>query len=152
GAPCGGLRRFAFMDAPGFDAQRFDRLRASMAVDPVPTLLLGRDRDAGAVESALANAEMATLPGDAGITLDFACAALSKTKSELAQRSFGEAPFIVANPPYGKRIGDNPKLVGLYRGLGELAEGLAGSRLTVISAREDLLRAVGAGLAALAST
>ena len=144
GEPCGGLRRFAFMDTPGFDVSAFAKTLSGLRVESVPTRILGRDRDAGAVESAKANAVAAGLV-ESVAGLDLACASVGETAKRISEAEGSlDGLVVVANPPYGKRVGKNPTLVGLYRDLGRLSELAPGASVTVISAREDLLRATGA--------
>jgi putative N6-adenine-specific DNA methylase len=123
GTPPGRLRRFSFMQQPGFDAERFAAVRAELEVEvrleaPAASLL-GADRDAGAVEAARANAARAGV----------------EERVEFIRRSLGDAELpeltgrgvaLVANPPWGLRTGDPSRLRNLYASFGKLARRLPG--------------------------
>jgi putative N6-adenine-specific DNA methylase len=106
-----GLERgFAFERFPGFDAaawtQRQARARAELL--PAPRAKLhGFDINAGALGTARRNARRA------GLTL----ALERKDVRTLAAPEPGPG-WVVANPPYGKRVGEEADLPGLYRALG----------------------------------
>jgi putative N6-adenine-specific DNA methylase len=109
--PPGWQRTFAFEEWPGFDPALWSKVRARAEAGILPRApgpILGSDRDAGAITMASANAERAGVGAD----IEWTHAAFS-----MAIRP--EAPaWIVANPPYGVRVGDANKLRDLYRGAG----------------------------------
>ncbi len=108
-------RQFAMEHWPGADtaAHAALRARARAMVQPrltVPIVL--RDRDAGAVAAARANAERAGVLDD----LDIAQGALSS----LDLSAYGSAGLLLTNPPYGHRVSEGADLRGLYARLGEV--------------------------------
>jgi len=90
-------RSFAFEEWPSFDSAAWERLirGADDAVIERCPPIIGSDRDAGAIESALANA--ATAGVSASVELG------RRTVSELVLPA--RAGWIVSNPPYGRRVG-----------------------------------------------
>lgn len=125
-------RQFAFMHWPDFDAALWRRLldeARERARPSAPAPIQGSDRDAGAIEAAVANAERA------GVLRDV----------ELTRRPLSaiEPPprkgWIVTNPPYGARVGDRDQLRNLYAQLGNVARRkCAGWMLTLLSAEPRL--------------
>ena len=108
----GRTRRFSAEAWPGFDAEFTavrERARAGELAQ-VPGQIVGRDRDAGAIEAALANAERA------GVVVDIAFS--RDTISALEPD--GGAGWVVTNPPYGARIGERTGLRDLYAVLGRV--------------------------------
>jgi putative N6-adenine-specific DNA methylase len=109
-----GLRRhFAFMNWPDFDDALWRRLHheAENAMLPrSPAPILGSDRDAGAVESARANAARAGVEGD----ITFERRALSAIESPPGPG------WICTNPPYGVRVSERAELRNLYAQLGNV--------------------------------
>ena len=106
-------RRFAFMNWPDFDEALWTRLRRHAEDAMLPrasTAIHGSDRDAGAVESARANAERAGVASD--VTF------------ERRPVSAIEPPpgpgWICTNPPYGVRVSERAELRNLYAQLGKV--------------------------------
>jgi putative N6-adenine-specific DNA methylase len=121
GVPPGALRRFAFMDAPCFDAATFARLRKE-ALSRVRTEgppIRGSDRDQGAVQAARENAERAQAHD-----VSFCHAALSN--AEFFAKGVDRGA-VVTNPPYGRRVGRDATLDNLYRALGDRMRSLPGT-------------------------
>ena len=147
GRPPGGARRFAFEDAPGFDAALWSRLRdAALARAPAHPLppLFGSDRDAGAIEASLANAARA------GVEADFARAALSAAPGLAAP---GPAGAVVCNPPFGGRIGRGRDLRPLYQAFGNRVRALPPAwRVGLVTADQGLARATGLSLSSALMT
>ena len=83
--------------------------------------IVGSDRDAGAVEAALANA------GAAGVGSNVAVRLASVSELELPTR----AGWLVTNPPYGERVG-GPDLRNLYDRFG------AGTAVTPVIASSSV--------------
>jgi putative N6-adenine-specific DNA methylase len=112
----GRQRRFAFERWPGFDREAWDALRAdadARARTHAPHPVLGSDRDAGAVRGAMDNAARAGVGDD----VTFAAEPLSA-----APVPDGRGPgWLVANPPYGKRVGESDALRDLWARLGQFA-------------------------------
>ena len=107
-------RRFAFMDWPGFDRAAWDAAleRADAGVLPAaPAPIVGSDRDAGAVRAARENAERAGVGADVTVE-QRPLAALVPPPGRGA---------LVANPPYGKRVGEPGPVRDLWTRLGEVA-------------------------------
>jgi len=106
-----GLERgFAFERFPGFDAAAWAQRQARARSELLPTpraKLHGFDINAGALGTARRNARRA------GLTL----ALERKDVRTLAAPEPGPG-WVVANPPYGKRVGEEADLPGLYRALG----------------------------------
>jgi putative N6-adenine-specific DNA methylase len=103
-------RSFAFERFPGFDAAAWAQRQARARSEPLPApraKLHGFDINAGALGTARRNARRA------GLTL----ALERKDVRTLAAPEPGPG-WVVANPPYGKRVGEEADLPGLYRALG----------------------------------
>jgi putative N6-adenine-specific DNA methylase len=99
----------------------------------------GFDRDQGAVQGALKNAERAGVAGPCR----FACQKLSDLEAPE-----GPPGIVLTNPPYGARIGNRKTLFGLYGSLGRvLSERFAGWRVGIVTSDDGLARAVGLPLA-----
>jgi putative N6-adenine-specific DNA methylase len=108
----GRARRFSAEAWPGFDAEFTPaRERARAAELPrVSAQIVGRDRDAGAIEAAMANAERAGVAAD----IAFSRETISALEPD------GGAGWVVTNPPYGARIGERTGLRDLYAVLGRV--------------------------------
>jgi len=107
-------RRFALEQWPQFPREEAAALLAEararvQAAPPAP--IIGSDRDADALEAARHNAARAGLAG--AITLD---------QRDVAEvRPPGPTPgLVIANPPYGRRLGDPRGAVRAYRELGRV--------------------------------
>jgi len=130
-------RDYAFQHWPDFDAVRWVEAveRARTAAAPSASApILGSDRDAGAIEAARANAARAGVSDDAAF--------------EVRSVSAIEAPpgpgLLIANPPYGVRVGESDALRSLYAALGRVArERCPGWRLALLSADRKLEGQVG---------
>jgi putative N6-adenine-specific DNA methylase len=108
---------------------------ASRRTPPASARFFGSDRDAGAVAMAEANAERA---GVAELT-EFH----QRPVSDLAAPA-GPPGLVIANPPYGGRIGDRTKLLPLYRALGQaLLARFPGWRVGLVTSDPALARATG---------
>jgi len=109
-------RGFAFMRWPSFDAAAWARHLAEAREQELPNAaapIVGTDRDAGAIEAAMANATRAGVAADV----------------ELSQRSLSEVQppdipgWLITNPPYGVRVGAPDTVRDLYAQLGNVARG-----------------------------
>jgi putative N6-adenine-specific DNA methylase len=144
--PPGVHREFAFQRWPGYDASRWDGLVAlardqMLARSPAP--IAGSDRDAGAIEAAIANATRAGVLGD----IVFHQGAISGLVP------FPEPGWIVTNPPYGIRIGERRGLRDLYARFGKvLQRKCAGWRLAMLAGPGGLERELRAPLTPLFTT
>ncbi len=138
--PSGFLRRFGFERWLGHDAQRFAAFRRSLEAartHPGKLYILGSDLDREQIEGARANAAAAGV--DELVAFEVADA------RDLAPRK-GWNAWIVTNPPYGQRLGEEAQLVELYRAFGaRVREHGAGFRLAFLSGKPELLRALGLG-------
>jgi len=110
---------------------RADAARAPLAV---PSLILGFDRDAGAIEAARGNAERARLND----SVTFARQTISDFNPP------AERGWIVTNPPYGVRVGGARDLRDLYARFGAVVrERCGGWTVAFLSTDTALERATG---------
>jgi putative N6-adenine-specific DNA methylase len=132
--PPGLNRDFAFQRWPKYNKSGWDRLLSEAREKPrKQTVVLGYDRDAGAVVSARANAERAGLAG----RVNFEQQAISHFHPPESRG------WIVTNPPYGVRVGDRRALRDLYARFGAvLRERCTGWRLAILSAAPELENAL----------
>lgn len=129
-------RGFAFETWPGADPDVVRALRAEAlaGVRPAPAPLVGSDRDAGAVESATANGARAGVAG----SLRFERRAISEVKPPEAADAPG---LLVANPPWGRRVGQARALRDLHARLGQVARReFSGWTLALVSPSDALVR------------
>lgn len=121
-------RRFAMERWPGADGAAYDAVRQAARDAMLPGAgapIVLRDRDAGAIAAARANAERAGVLGD----LHIEQGALSET--DLA--GLGPRGLLLTNPPYGLRVSDGADLRALYARLGDvLRTGGPGWRLGML--------------------
>jgi len=133
-------RHFAFEQWPDFDAGTWRQVREeaeSRVLPQSPVAIRGSDRDAGAIESAQANA------GRAGVedAVEFAVESVS------AMHPMADSGLIASNPPYGVRVGDRDRLRNLYAQLGKVIRAKApGWRVALVSADLALERQTGLNL------
>ena len=132
-------RLFAFMNWPGFDRLIWDRMlaEAEAAVRPpgdgLP-IILGSDRDAGAVKLAQENAHRAGVLDQ----IDFSCRAISAIEPPAGPG------WVVTNPPYGVRVSANHDLRNLYAQFGKvLRAGCGGWRVAMLSNDPQLVANTG---------
>jgi putative N6-adenine-specific DNA methylase len=131
----GRARRFAFEQLATFDAAAWERMRGAKSRRTPPARFYGCDRDAGAVAMAQANAERA---GVAEFTEFRQCPI-----SDIAAPE-GPPGLVMANPPYGARIGNGKTLQPLYRALGQaLLSRFPGWRVGLVTSETKLARATG---------
>lgn len=130
--PPGHARRFAFERWPGADLAALERIRTralERVLPRVATAILGSDRDAGAIESAGANAVRAGVAE----AIEFRRAPLS------AVEPTGTPGLLLTNPPYGVRVGERRPLRDLYAQLGNVArQRLPGWEIALLSAHAEL--------------
>ncbi|MEW6072012.1 MAG: THUMP domain-containing protein [Planctomycetota bacterium] len=129
--------RFGFERWPGHDAAACAALREELRRRAVPLprgRLRGADLDPARIEGARRNAAAAGV--EAAIELAVGDAA------QFAPRR-GWNAWVVTNPPYGERIGEEDELLPLYRELGaRLRERCAGYRVAIFSGNPRLARAL----------
>jgi putative N6-adenine-specific DNA methylase len=130
-------RRFQFMDWPAFDAERWNRIleNAQAAKTEFSGEILGADRDAGAVQAAVRNAERAGVSED----VRFSQEAVSGSIAAIDE-SGKEWGWILTNPPYGIRVGETDDLRNLYATLGSSLKTKPGWRLGVLTSDLALVR------------
>jgi putative N6-adenine-specific DNA methylase len=130
-------RAFAFAAWPEHDADAWARLVAEareMERPSAPIPILGSDRDAGAIDAARANAARAGVGAD--VTFDV---------RPLSGIEPPDGPgLLIANPPYGVRVGESDALRNLYAALGRTArQKCPGWTLALLSADRKLEGHVG---------
>jgi len=120
-------RTFAFKAFPSFDAARWEAALARARTgerDQAPAPILGSDLNAGALGVARRNARRAGVGEH--LTLERLDATALKARPALGPG------LLVANLPYGKRVGDEAGLLHLYRALGQtLRTQFSGSRVAL---------------------
>lgn len=130
----GRARGFAFQQFAGFDAEAFAALKRDAPIEH-GLRFHGSDRDQGAIAMSRANAERA---GVSAVTT-------------FEHRSIGDIVppdgppgLVIANPPYGARIGNKGALHGLYGAFGQvLRDRFAGWRVALITADVGLAKSTG---------
>ena len=105
----GAKRSFGFEKLKVFDAKLWERIKEERTVAPVEPRLYGSDTDPEALQAARRNL------GAAGVERW-----VKLEQSDILERSApAEAGVLVANPPYGERIGSPEELAALYPKLGD---------------------------------
>jgi 23S rRNA (guanine2445-N2)-methyltransferase / 23S rRNA (guanine2069-N7)-methyltransferase len=138
-APALNREYFGFTGWLGHEAQLWDSLReeaqARRATRPVRRCILGSDIDADAVRMAIANGEAAGVAEWMHVE--------KRSLLEVA-RPKAEAGLIIANPPYGERIGSDSGLPALYSELGSLLrERFQGWQAAILTGNPPLARNLG---------
>jgi putative N6-adenine-specific DNA methylase len=133
--PPGARRTFAVERWPGVSRALVRDVRDALEGDVLasaPGPISGSDRDAGAIESARANAERA------GVEQSLSLQVQAISALVLPERARG---WIVTNPPYGVRVGDAGHVRDLWGRLGRvLRERAPGWRVTLLSPAPALER------------
>ena len=125
-------RRFAFMDWPSFDPALWATVlaEATPAAAQATPIILGSDRDAGAIRAAEENAARA----------DVAAHVRLEQRAGSAIETPPGPGFVVTNPPYGRRLHGQGDLRDLYARFGAvLRERCAGYRVAILCDDVDLL-------------
>jgi putative N6-adenine-specific DNA methylase len=105
----GAKRSFGFEKLAVFDARLWERIRNEKTIEPVEPRLYGSDTDAEALQAARRNL------GAAGVERW-----VKLEQSDVLERAAPESSGVmVANPPYGERIGSAEELAALYPKLGD---------------------------------
>lgn len=131
----GRARSFAFEKLATFDADAWGEIVSKTVSNKAESSYFGSDRNAGAIEAAEANAERAGVSD---------CTHFSVGSVSDLQRPEGPAGLVIANPPYGTRIGDRRGLQALHGALGKtLKERFGGWRVAIVTTEESLARATG---------
>ena len=130
----GASREFRFSSWPSFDAAGWKALLAdvrSRQLAAAPAVIIGSDRDAGAIANAKANAARAGVGSD----VTFEQQPISAFQATAA------AGLVATNPPYGVRVGDAKALRNLYAQLGNvLRKHAAGWTLAMLASDQQLVK------------
>jgi putative N6-adenine-specific DNA methylase len=124
----GADRTFAMERWPTVARTLGEQVRAELAereLARTDAVIIGSDRDAGAIVAATSNAERAGVAGD-----------IRWAERSLSAAQFPESPkgWIVTNPPYGVRVGEADRVRDLWAQLGNiLRERAAGWKLALLS-------------------
>jgi putative N6-adenine-specific DNA methylase len=129
-------RSFAFESFPSFHAPSWAERQARARAELLPTPragLYGYDLNAGALGTARRNARRA------GVALN-----LERKDVRTLTPPPGGPGLVVANPPYGHRVGEGEDLVALYKSLGAtLRQHFSGWRVALLVPQEpELVRAL----------
>ncbi|MCX5917321.1 MAG: class I SAM-dependent RNA methyltransferase [Deltaproteobacteria bacterium] len=136
--PPGLHRHFAFMDWPDFRPKEWESLKAQAqkgqgGSGPGP-LIMGSDRDAGAILAARSNAERAGVAE----SIEFSCLPVSAIEPPAGPG------WVVTNPPYGVRLKSSRDLYNLYSRFGEVLRAeCSGWHVAFLYNRVELLQATG---------
>lgn len=141
-APGLARERFGFHGWRGFDEATWSRLRAEAkarataglrALEPV---FFGFDADPAAINLARANVQRAGVAGFVSLAV--------RPVHALAPPPHRAPGLVIANPPYGERLGEVAALKPVYAAFGTaLKRGFAGWRAALITSREELGFAIG---------
>lgn len=149
--PPGWRRRFAFERWPEFKPSVWEYVRGEAEkeiLERCAVPIVAADRDAGAVEACAANAERAGVAGDLSILR----AALTNTLSDAEVTALSPG-LVLANPPYGVRVGESGRLRDLYASLGNAMRGpLAAWSLGFVTSDPALAAATGLPLETMLET
>ncbi|HET7623045.1 MAG TPA: class I SAM-dependent RNA methyltransferase [Gemmatimonadaceae bacterium] len=142
-----GLRRsFAFVEWPEFDRLLWERVlddARALVLPSAPAIIQGSDRDAGAIEAAVANAERAGVAAD----VEFSRRAISAIAPPPVPG------WVVTNPPYGARVGERDRLRNLYSQLGNVLRArCSGWTIVMLSADAHLDSRLGVPLETILKT
>ena len=131
-------RGFAFSLWPGFDERRWrshQEREREQVLPRAPGIIRASDRDAGAVQAACENAQRAGVAEDLEIS--------ERAISAIEPAGDGAPGWIVTNPPYGIRVGDD-RVRNLYAQLGKVVRTrFSDWHLGLLSADRALDRQVG---------
>ncbi|MEO5817378.1 MAG: class I SAM-dependent RNA methyltransferase [Gemmatimonadaceae bacterium] len=124
----GAQRIFAMERWPTVPRSLGDEVRAELAeraLARADVIIVGSDRDGGAITAATSNAERA------GVASDVTWAERSLSAAQFSQSAKG---WVVTNPPYGVRVGDADRVRDLWAQLGNvLRDRAAGWRVALLS-------------------
>lgn len=125
-------RSFACERWPQFDVAAAKRVRTratAMARPAAAAPIHASDRDAGAVEATIANAARA------GVGADVVVNRCSLSATDVP----GAVGVVIANPPYGARVGERTALRNLYAQFGKVTrEKFPGWRIALVLAEQSL--------------
>ena len=128
GSPPGASREFELQKVPCFDAELWKRtLEAARPAEGEIPRIVASDRNAGATEATVSNAERA------GVTLETRTCSLSDAVADLP-----DAGALVSNPPWGARTGGDVR--PLYRRLADVISVLGSEWRVAVVAPSELGR------------
>ena len=143
----GAHRTFAMERWPGMSITLGERVRAELATRMLATsaaMIVGSDRDAGAIAAATSNADRA------GVTADLTLAVRSVSAAVFPEAGKG---WIVTNPPYGVRVGESDRVRDIWAQFGTvLRERAPGWRVALLSPDPALERQLKIPLRVAATT
>jgi 23S rRNA G2069 N7-methylase RlmK/C1962 C5-methylase RlmI len=125
----------------GLESISWTDLIASERTKEIHTAIrfVGFDINPQAVDRARANIERAGLSEQ--ITVEVAeIADLSASNAGITET---DTVWILANPPYGTRLGRNEDLAALYRLLGDRCKGFKNAHLGLVTSEKELMQALG---------
>ena len=131
----GRARGFACETFANFDPGAMQALRDAAIRRETPLQFFGSDRDAGAITNSTANAERAGV-----------AARCTFTHAPISDLTRPDSPpgLVIANPPYGGRIGNKKLLYALYGSFGTvMKERFTGWRVGIITNEGGLAHATG---------
>ncbi len=143
-------RKFAVEDLPFFDKKRGDQIRRQEAAKIRPDVefhIAASDIDPAAVDRAKLNAEHACVM--AGRALQMIGSDQRIKRPDFVQADFKElaAPFpqglLLANPPYGERIGDEAQAEALYRDMACLRSNFENWQMGFITSNKNFQKCFG---------
>jgi len=121
----GARRGFGFEKLRGFDAALWDAIQHEKRVEPASANLHGSDSDAAALKAARRN--LAAAGVERWVALELA--------DVLERTAPAPSGVLIANPPYGERIGNLDDLARFYPRLGDsLKKNFAGWRCYLFTA------------------
>ncbi len=126
---------FGCMGWPDFDAKRFEELRSEAEAricKPDGLRISGADRSSKAIEQARANVAAAGYEG-----------VITVEERDVAMLGGLENAWIITNPPYGVRTGDEAECVPVWRSFREGVLRCPGARVAVIAAEGGFEKAFG---------
>jgi len=130
---CGRTRAFDFQTLPNFEPDVFTTMLSPER--PAQWGVYGSDRDQGAITMSRANAGRA----DVGDVASFEIKSVGDITPPCEQPG-----LVIANPPYGGRIGNKKPLFGLYASLGDrLKSHFSGWRGAIVTSEQSLAKATG---------
>lgn len=133
----GSRRQFAFMNWRGFERRGWQLILSDAekkTLAHAPSRIMASDRDEGAVKATRENAMRA------GVSADIDVARKSMTEAISEAGAAQGSGLLVANPPYGKRVGEGADPRDLYASIGKAArENLPGWGITIVSNESRLI-------------
>lgn len=128
-------RRFVCEDWPIMDSNNFEQVRSSArnSIKTSPLKFLGYDIDDRVLRVARQNAEKA------GISkyIEFHRMDFNNFSSKKPYC------YVITNPPYGERIGDEESIINLYKKLGELKQDMPSWKLYVLTSYNNFEKEFG---------